>query len=96
MARSARRTLPAYAGLACCGAQRVPASAGEAGKATADYAVIVHTDSQLLVGQVRQGWKVNAANLRPLVDEAGALADAFGRCDIIKVPRAEIVRVLGH
>ena len=67
-----------------------------AGKATADYAVVVHTDSQLVVGQLRQNWKVKAANLRPLVDEAGALADAFGRCDIVKVPRDEIVRVLGH
>lgn len=67
-----------------------------AGKAAASYAVVVHTDSQLVVGQLRQGWKVNAANLRPLVDEAGALADAFGRCDIVKVPRDEIVRVLGH
>ncbi len=68
----------------------------EAGKTPADYAVLVHTDSQLVVGHLRHGWQVKAANLRPLVDEVVALADAFGRCDIVKVPRTEIVRVLGH
>lgn len=67
-----------------------------AGKSPTDYAVLVYTDSQLMVGQLRQNWKVKAANLRSLVDEAGALADGFGRCDLVKVPREEIVRVLGH
>jgi ribonuclease HI len=67
-----------------------------AGKSPSDYSLLVHTDSQLLVGQVTQGWQVKAANLRPLVDEARSLVQAFGRCDLVKVPRAEIVRVLGH
>ena len=52
--------------------------------------------SQLMVGQLTQGWKVKAANLRPLVDEATSMMQAFGRCDLVKVPRDEIVRVLGH
>ncbi len=30
----------------------------------------IHTDSQLLVGQLTKGWKVNAENLRPLHAEA--------------------------
>jgi ribonuclease HI len=67
-----------------------------AGKSPSDYSLLVHTDSQLMVGQVTQGWQVKAANLRPLVDEAKSLVQAFGRCDLVRVPRDEIVRVLGH
>jgi hypothetical protein len=43
-----------------------------------------------------EGWKVKAANLRPLVDEAAELVKTFGCCTLVKVPRDEIVRVLGH
>jgi hypothetical protein len=43
-----------------------------------------------------QGWQVKAANLRSLVDEAATLIQTFFRCDLVKVPRDEIVRVLGH
>jgi probable phosphoglycerate mutase len=68
----------------------------QAGKSPSAYSLLVHTDSQLVVGQLTQGWKVKAANLRPLVDEAKSLLQAFGRCDLVKVPRDEIVRVLGH
>jgi len=68
----------------------------QAGKSPSGYSLLVHTDSQLLVGQLTQGWQVKAANLRPLVDEAAGLLQTFGRCDLIKVPREEIVRVLGH
>jgi ribonuclease HI len=67
-----------------------------AGKSPTDYSLLVHTDSQLMVGQLAQGWQVKAANLRPLVDEAATLIQTFGRCDLIKIPRDEIVRVLGH
>ena len=67
-----------------------------AGKSPRSYSVAVHTDSQLLVGQLTQGWQVKATNLRTLVDEAATLIRTFGRCDLIKVPRDEIVRMLGH
>jgi ribonuclease HI len=67
-----------------------------ANKSPSTYSLLIHTDSQLVVGQLTQGWKVKAANLRPLVDEAASLMQAFGRCDLVKVPRDEIVRVLGH
>jgi ribonuclease HI len=67
-----------------------------AGKNPRDYSVTVHTDSQLVVGQLTQGWQIKAANLRSLVDEARCLLQTFGRCDLVKVPRDEIVRVLGH
>jgi ribonuclease HI len=45
------------------------------------YSTLVHTDSQLVVGQLTQGWKINATNLRPIVDEAAALLQVFGFCD---------------
>ena len=67
-----------------------------AGKSPSAYSLLVHTDSQLMVGQLTQHWQVKAANLRPLVDEAAALMRTLGRCDLVKVPRDEIVRVLGH
>jgi ribonuclease HI len=67
-----------------------------ADRAPSGYSLLAHTDSQLMVGQLTQGWQVKAANLRPLVDEAAALMQTFGRYDLVKVPRDEIVRVLGH
>lgn len=67
-----------------------------AGKSPRDYSVAIYTDSQLVVGQLTQDWKVKATNLRPLVEEAVVLMRTFGRCDLVKVPRDKIVRVLGH
>jgi ribonuclease HI len=59
----------------------------QAGKSPPDYSLLVHTDSQLMVDQLIQGRQVRVANLRPLVDEAATLIQAFGRCDLVKVPR---------
>lgn len=67
-----------------------------AGRTPSGYSLLVYTDSQLMVGQISQGWQVKAANLRPLINEARNLLKAFGRADLVKVPRDEIVRVLGH
>ena len=36
-----------------------------AGKSASDYSLLVHTDSQLMVGQVAQDWQVKAVNVRP-------------------------------
>jgi ribonuclease HI len=66
------------------------------GKSPSGYSLLVQTDSQLIVGQLTHGWQVKAAHLRPLVDEAKRLMTGFARCDLVKVPREEIVRVLGH
>jgi ribonuclease HI len=68
----------------------------KAGRSPASYSLLAYTDSQLMVGQITQGWQVKAANLRPLINEAKAPLKAFGRADLVKVPRDEIVRVLGH
>ena len=67
-----------------------------AGKAPSTHSLLAYTDSQLLVGHLTQGWQIKAANLRPLKDEASELMRTFGCCDLVKVPRDEIVRVLGH
>ena len=67
-----------------------------AARSPSAYSLLIQTDSQLVVGQLKHGWKVKAAHLRPLVDEAAGLLKLFGRCDLVKVPRDEIVRVLGH
>ncbi len=56
----------------------------------------VRTDSQLVVGHLTMGWKVNAANLQPLVEEAEALLHRFAAFRIVKTPRTAIVAVLGH
>lgn len=48
----------------------------------------IFTDSQLLVGQLRQGWKVNAENLRPLHSEAKTLLTQRA-ADLVWVPREE-------
>jgi len=46
------------------------------------------TDSQLLVGQVLGGWKVNAVHLRPLVEKAKALVPAK-QVTLVWVPREQ-------
>ncbi len=46
------------------------------------------TDSQLLVGQVLGGWKVNAAHLKPLVEKAKAMV-AAKRVTLVWVPREQ-------
>jgi len=56
----------------------------------------VKTDSALVQGQLQEGWAVNADNLRPMWIEAKALLASFASWRIEKVPRAEVVAVLGH
>lgn len=91
------RTLTAALGALVTRIQRAGTSPSRCG-------LRIHTDSQLLAGQLTQGWQLKAANLRSLVDEAAALILAFGRSDpsawlgtcLVKVPRHETVRVLGR
>ena len=65
-----------------------------AGAKMVPEAKVTHVNTKTL--SAAAGWQVKAANLRPLIDEAGALLKTFGRADLVKVPRDEIVRVLGH
>jgi len=55
----------------------------------------IYTDSQLVVGQLTQGSKVEAKNLLALHDEA-ALGLRKTGAKLIWVPRPEIVKRLGH
>ncbi len=67
-----------------------------ADRSPAAYSLIVQTDSQLVANQVTGAWKVKAANLAALCERARKLLDGFGQATVQRVPRAEIVRVLGH
>jgi ribonuclease HI len=55
----------------------------------------IYTDSQLLVGQLTQGWKVEAENLVALHNET-ALQLRKTRAKLVWVPRKQIVKRLGH
>jgi len=57
--------------------------------------IIIHTDSQLVVGQVVDAWKVNSDHLRPLMEEARTLVTKTG-AKVVKEPREKIVEIVGH
>lgn len=61
-----------------------------------EVALTVETDSALIVGHLQGGWRVNALNLLPLIQEARKLLGQFSSWQIKKVPRDEIVAILGH
>ena len=56
----------------------------------------IKTDSALVVGQLTKGWKVNAENLRPLIENAKHQLSQFASWQIEHVPRRDIELVLGH
>lgn len=62
--------------------------------------VVVKTDSQLVYGQLAQGWKVKAANLVEPCQRTGnqiiTLRRRYASVELEKVDRSECVRVLGH
>lgn len=49
--------------------------------------LVVHGDSQVVINQVFQGWKVSAENLKPLNAEAKKLAAGFDECSGVWIPR---------
>jgi len=60
------------------------------------FPILIKTDSQLVYGQVVQGWKVKADNLVSLMDVAKTWLSAHENVQIQHVPRDEIVKVIGH
>ena len=58
--------------------------------------LIIHTDSQLVIGQVSKGWKINKEHLRPLIARVKAETEAFRTFSFKKEPREIIVARLGH
>lgn len=61
-----------------------------------DASGVVYTDSQLLVGQLRMGWKVRNLSLRPQVDRAMELLQQRPDLSLEKAPREIIISRLGH
>jgi len=61
-----------------------------------DKSICIKTDSQLVVGQLTQGWKVNAENLRPLFEKVVNLMKEFALVLFVKVDGKEVKRILGH
>jgi len=55
----------------------------------------IYTDSQLMVGQLTQSWKVDASNLLALHNEVALRLRRTG-AKLIWIPRPEIVKKLGH
>lgn len=62
----------------------------------ADRSICIKTDSQLVVGQLTQGWKVNAENLRPLYRKVIDLMKEFSLVLFQKIDGKEVKRILGH
>ena len=52
-------------------------------------AVVVKSDSQLLVRQLNGQYKVRSPQIRPLFDQAKKLVDDFNRIEILHIPREE-------
>jgi ribonuclease HI len=52
-------------------------------------AIVVRTDSGLVVGQVRDGWTVNASHLAPLVSSAKTRVGAHGNVTIEQISREQ-------
>lgn len=59
-------------------------------------ALAVRTDSALVKGQTQDGWKINAPNLRSRCGKARQLLGCFASWQIIKVPKADMVAIVGH
>lgn len=68
----------------------------EIGQQPTATALVIRTDSKLLVEQVAGRWKVRHPALQPLNTRARVLLQRFGRWEISWQPRAATVRVLGH
>lgn len=55
----------------------------------------IYMDSKLVVGQLTEGWKIEADNLMPLYKEAALRLRRTG-AKLTWIPRPEIVNRLGH
>lgn len=56
----------------------------------------VRGDSQLVVRQIKGDWRTHSPRLRALRDRARRLLERFRAWDIVRVPREEALRWLGH
>lgn len=58
--------------------------------------VTIQTDSQLLYGWIVMGWSRTDDKCRLELDKAEELLQKFTSWKLVKVPRKEIVKLLGH
>ena len=58
--------------------------------------ITIKTDSQLVIGQLSQGWKVKAPNLRPLAIQAAAKCQQFQDVEFKRISGIEMKKILGH
>jgi ribonuclease HI len=61
-----------------------------------DMEFLIKVDSQLIIGQLKKGWKVKAHNLKLMAAEAGRLIDAFGKVAFEQISGQEMKSILGH
>ena len=66
-----------------------------AGANLKEIILTVQTDSQLVIGQLSKGHKINASNLRPLVDQAARLCQQFFFVQFEWVDGVEMKQILG-
>ena len=66
----------------------------DSGKPLPDIEILM--DSELVVSQLTNGWKVKAANLKSLHQAARAWMDSNPTVELHHVPREQIEAVLGH
>jgi ribonuclease HI len=67
-----------------------------AGKRPADFTIEVRGDSNLILRQVRGGWKAKNERMRHRRDVVRSFLSHFGGYRLVEQPREESVKVLGH
>jgi ribonuclease HI len=58
--------------------------------------ISVNTDSKLMIGHLASGHKVNAPNLKPLVEQANGLISQFYRVHFNHISGVRMKEILGH
>ncbi len=66
------------------------------GKNPEEFTLEVRGDSALVINQVLGTWKTREPNLRALRDEVRSLLGRFKAWRLVKAPREEVKRELGH
>jgi len=61
-----------------------------------DYTVEIRTDSQLVIGHMSKGWKLNASNLRTWYHELKGKLDEYKGFLFTKVPEQQMKQIVGH
>lgn len=59
-------------------------------------ALVIRSDSQIVVNQFKGRWRFHVRTLRRLAETAWQLSREFSQCRLEWVPRNELVRRVGH